>query len=57
VFGSIGLESCVAEAYSCSGEEVLSIVEAGFACRDETRTKLKEVIPGVKADILNALEA
>ncbi|MHC4118070.1 MAG: polysaccharide pyruvyl transferase family protein [Planctomycetota bacterium] len=56
VFGSIGLESSVAEAYRCSREQVLSIVEAEFASRDETRTKLKEIIPGVKADILNALE-
>jgi polysaccharide pyruvyl transferase WcaK-like protein len=57
VFASIGLESCVAQAYNCSREEVLSIVEAGFARRDETRAKLEEVVPGVKADVLNALEA
>ncbi|MHC4167942.1 MAG: polysaccharide pyruvyl transferase family protein [Planctomycetota bacterium] len=57
VFESIGLGHCVAEAYRRSGEEVLSVIEAAFESREQTTRHLKEVIPGIKANILDALEA
>jgi len=57
VFESIGLGTCVAEAYRCSDEDVLSVIEAAFERREQTTRHLKEVIPGIKADILDALEA
>ena len=57
VFESIGLGRCVAEAYRCSSEEVLSVIQAGFESRECTATHLKEIVPGIREDILNALEA
>ncbi len=57
VFESIGLGQCVAQAYRSSGEEVLSVIEAGFESRERTTAHLKEAIPGIRADILNELEA
>ena len=58
VFESIGLGDCVADAYQCSEKaELLSIVEAAFEKREQTRTHLDKVIPKIKADILNMLDA
>jgi colanic acid/amylovoran biosynthesis protein len=56
VFGSIGLESCVAEAYRCGQDEILSIVMAEFENHGQNRTRLNEIIPEVKANILSALD-
>ncbi len=57
VFESIGLGDCVADAYQCSRKaELLSIVEAAFEKRDQTRTHLDKVIPKIKANILNMLD-
>jgi len=57
VFESIGLGDCVADAYQCSRKaELLSVVEAAFEKRDQTRTHLDKVIPKIKADILGMLE-
>ena len=58
VFESVGLGDCVADAYQCSkNAEILSIVEAAFEKRDQTRTHLDKVIPKIKANILNMLGA
>lgn len=57
VFESIGLEHCVADACRYSREELLSVVEAAFENREQTRIHLNEIIPGVRANILNALDA
>ena len=58
VFESIGLGDCVADAYQCgNNSELLSVVEAAFEKRDQTRTHLDKVIPKVKANILNMLGA
>jgi len=51
------LEHCVADAYRCKRDELLSIVRDAFENRVRAREKLREVIPGVKADILSALYA
>jgi colanic acid/amylovoran biosynthesis protein len=57
VFESIGLEDYVADAYQCSQkDELLSIVEAAFEKRDQTKKHLDKVIPKMKADILEMLE-
>lgn len=56
VFESVGFGNCVAEAYRCSSEEVLSVIEAGFKAREQMTEHLKEVIPSIRAEILNALE-
>ncbi|MHC4326639.1 MAG: hypothetical protein ACYSWW_00795 [Planctomycetota bacterium] len=55
VFESVGLGNCVADAYRCDRDELLSIVEAAFESRSETRICLDRVVPRVKADILNML--
>ena len=55
VFESVGLGDCVADAYRCDRDELLSIVESAFERRDETRMCLDKVIPQVKADIQNML--
>jgi len=57
VFESIGLGNCVADAYRCNKDELLSIVEAAFEGRDQTRTHLETVIPEIKANLLNMLDA
>ena len=57
VFESVGLGDCVADAYQCSRKsELLSIVEAAFEKRDQTRKHLDEVIPKIKANILTMLD-
>ena len=56
VFESVGLENCVADAYRCNKDELLSIVEAAFEKRDQTRTHLETVIPEIKANLLNMLD-
>jgi polysaccharide pyruvyl transferase WcaK-like protein len=57
VFESIGLGDCVADAYQCGDNtELLSIVEAAFEKRDQTRRHLNKVIPKIKAEILEMLE-
>lgn len=57
VFESIGLGDCVADAYRCSKKtELLSIVEAAFEKRDQTRIHLDKVIPEIKANLLEMLE-
>jgi len=57
VFESVGLESCVADAYRCKKDGLLSIVETAFKEREQTRIHLNKVIPEAKASILNMLEA
>jgi colanic acid/amylovoran biosynthesis protein len=57
VFESVGLGDCVADAYQCGDNaELLSIVEAAFEKRDQTRKHLDKVIPQIKAEILGMLE-
>jgi polysaccharide pyruvyl transferase WcaK-like protein len=57
VFESVGLGDCVADAYQCGNNiELLSIVEAAFEKRDQTRKHLEKVIPKIKAEILGMLE-
>ena len=57
VFESVGLGDCVADAYQCgNNSELLSIVEAAFEKRDQTRKHLDRVIPEIKAEILGMLE-
>ena len=57
VFESVGLGDCVADAYQCGNNiELLSIVEAAFEERDQTRKHLEKVIPKIKAEILGMLE-
>ncbi|MHC4205511.1 MAG: polysaccharide pyruvyl transferase family protein [Planctomycetota bacterium] len=57
VFESVGLGDCVADAYQCGNNaELLSIVEAAFEKRDQTRKHLDKVIPKIKAEILGMLE-
>ena len=57
VFESVGLGDCVADAYQCSNNsELLSIVEAAFEKRDQTRKHLDRVIPQIKAEILGMFE-
>ena len=53
VFESVGLGNCVANAHRCNKDELLSIVEAAFERRDQTRTHLETVIPEIKANLLN----
>ncbi|OHB75432.1 MAG: hypothetical protein A2Z25_21000 [Planctomycetes bacterium RBG_16_55_9] len=55
VFDSVGLGHCVADVYQCDKDELLSIVKAAFMDRDPIRTHLSEVLPDVKANILNLL--
>jgi colanic acid/amylovoran biosynthesis protein len=57
VFESIGLGDCVADVYQCSKkDELLSIIEAAFEKRDQTKAYLHKVIPKIKANILEMLE-
>jgi colanic acid/amylovoran biosynthesis protein len=56
VFDSVGLGQYVADAYQCDKDELLSIVRAAFENRDQIRAHLKEVLPGIQADILNMFE-
>lgn len=56
VFGSVGLERSVAEAYRCNQDEILSVVMTEFENRAQTRRRLNKVIPRVKASILSALD-
>ncbi len=56
VFDSVGLEHCVAEVYQCDKDELLSIVKKAFENRDQIRTQLNNILPDVKANILNMFE-
>ena len=56
VFESVGLEHCVADAYQCDQDELLSTVKTAFENRDQIRMKLNEILPEVKADIFNMFE-
>lgn len=56
VFDSIGLGDCVADAYRCKKQELLSIVGTAFERRNRTRVHLNEVIPEAKRSILNMLD-
>jgi len=57
VFESVGLGDCVVDAYKCdSNTELLSIVEAAFEKRYQSRRHLNKVIPTIKAEILEMLE-
>jgi len=57
VFESIGLGDCVADAYQCGDNaELLSIVKAAFEKRGQTRKHLDEVVPKIKAEIMEMLE-
>jgi colanic acid/amylovoran biosynthesis protein len=57
VFESVGLGNCVADAYRCSkNSELLSIVKNAFEERDKIRKHLDEVVPKIKAEILEMLE-
>jgi polysaccharide pyruvyl transferase WcaK-like protein len=53
VFESVGLENCVADAYRCNKDEILSTVGAAFEMRDQIRVHLNKIIPEVKENILN----
>ena len=55
VFDSIGLGDCVADAYRCKKQELLSIVGTAFERRGQTRAHLNEVVPEAKRSILNML--
>lgn len=57
VFESVGLGDCVADAFQCSKDEVLSTVTNAFENREQMRKHLNEIMPGVKANILNMFEA
>ena len=57
VFESIGVEDCVADAFRCSKEDVLSTVSAAFEKREQMRKHLDEIMSGIKANILNMFEA
>ena len=58
VFESVGLGDCVADAYQCGRKaELLSVVEAAFEKRVQTRTHLETVIPEIKTNLLNMLDA
>ena len=56
VFESVGLGNCVADAYQCSKDVLLSTIRAAFDGRDQIRTHLNKVIPEVKKNILNMFE-
>jgi polysaccharide pyruvyl transferase WcaK-like protein len=53
VFHSIGVEQCVADAYTCPSEEVLSTIKMAFEAREQIRAHLKKVIPQKQKNILN----
>jgi colanic acid/amylovoran biosynthesis protein len=53
VFESIGLKECVADAYECKSDDVLSIVRAAFEARDRIRAHLETVIPEMQRNILD----
>ena len=57
VFESVGLGDCVADAYKCGNNaELLSIIEAAFEKREQSRKHLDKVIPRIKAELLEMLE-
>jgi polysaccharide pyruvyl transferase WcaK-like protein len=57
VFESVGLGDCVADVYQCSSKaELLSVVEAAFEKRGQTRTHLDKVIPKIQVNILSMLD-
>ncbi|MEJ2705059.1 MAG: polysaccharide pyruvyl transferase family protein [Sedimentisphaerales bacterium] len=56
VFDSVGLGQYVADAYQCDKDELLSIVKAAFENRKQIRKQLDEVLPGIRADILNMFQ-
>ena len=51
VFESIGLGNCVADAFQCSKDELLSTVTTVFENREQMRKHLDEIMPGVKTNI------
>lgn len=56
VFDSIGLGNCVADAYRCSQDELLSVVRTAFESREQIRTHLNTVMPQVQDSVLNILD-
>ena len=53
VFESVGLQQYVADARSLNKDGVLQTVSAAFENKDQIREHLRNVIPGLTADILN----
>jgi len=53
VFESVGVGDCVADARSFDNSGILDQVEAAFDRRQHTLRHLKEVMPRIKADILD----
>jgi len=57
VFESVGLGDSVVDAYQCdSNTKLVSIVENAYEKRDQSRKHLNEVIPKIKAEIMEMLE-
>jgi polysaccharide pyruvyl transferase WcaK-like protein len=57
VFDSIGLGDCVADATMLSKDEILSKIADVFERRDQIGTYLETVMPEIKANVLNMLNA
>jgi polysaccharide pyruvyl transferase WcaK-like protein len=57
VFDTVGLGRCVAEVYQCDKEKLLSIVKAAFEDRVQIKEQLNNVLPDVKANLLNMFDA
>lgn len=53
VFESIGLQQCVADARSLDKDGLLETVSAAFENKDQIREHLKNIMPGLTANILN----
>jgi polysaccharide pyruvyl transferase WcaK-like protein len=56
VFESIGLGNCVADAYLCNEDELLSVVKIALKRRDQTRKHLHKVIPEMQANIMSMFD-
>jgi polysaccharide pyruvyl transferase WcaK-like protein len=57
VFGSIGLENCVADARNCDEETVMEKIKSAFKNRDNIQEHLKLVIPGIKSEVLTMFKS
>ena len=57
VFESVGVGNCVADVYKCTKDEMLSTIRTAFESRDQIRIHLNGIIPAIKNNILNMLNA
>ena len=57
VFESVGMGNYVADVYRCSKDEMLSTIRMAFENREQIRINLNTIIPEIKSNILNMLDA